>query len=330
MRRPGHFVLVLAGVMTGLAACAPVADPVDPPNEVVAERGPVSAVVRTTPGTGTVGTIFEVVIEAEAEAGISLGLPEIGATLGPFDVTELRVDPDIPTESGRRWRLTAWVQTFESGKLDIAELEVTITDEREAVPAQTVMVLGPLDVEVKSVLDAEGSTEALRDIREDVTLRAPIPPAWWIAGGAGVLLVVGLAVLLILWGRREKAPPPSIPAHVWALGELDLLEREDLIAKGDIEGFFVRLTDVARGYIERRFEVAAPDQTTEEFIRGVPRHRAFPPEHIATLAEFLRAADMVKFARLEPGQAESELALETAREFIVSTRVLSEASEVAA
>lgn len=325
MRRTALLLMCLA-----LGACAKKEQAAAPPNEVTAERGPITAVVRATPGTGRVGTLFAVVVEAEAEAGITLELPEIGETLGPFEVTELSIDPDVPTETGRRWRMTAFVQTFEAGTIDVPELEIAIVDAREDPPVESVMAIGPLDIEVSSVLDAEGNTEELRDIRGGVDLSAPIPLWWWFAGGGAVLLVLAGAVLLVLLGRRAIAPPPPVPAHVWALGQLDFLQRDDLVAKGDFDGFFVRLTGIVRGYIERRFGVAAPELTTEEFIRRVPRLDAFPTEHVPMLSEFLRAADMVKFARVVPGRAESEVALETARDFVVTTRILSEASGVAA
>ena len=61
-----------------------------------------------------------------------------------------------------------------------------------------------------------------------------------------------------------SAPVPRIAAHVVALKRLDGLEREDLIGRGEIAGFYVRVTEIVRLYIRDRFGVDAIDMTTSE------------------------------------------------------------------
>lgn len=54
-----------------------------------------------------------------------------------------------------------------------------------------------------------------------------------------------------------------------ALEELELLKKQMLIQKGFFEEFYVRLTQIVRTYIERKFNVKAPEQTTQEFLEEV-------------------------------------------------------------
>ena len=84
-----------------------------------------------------------------------------------------------------------------------------------------------------------------------------------------------------------------------ALYELDVLLKKGLPGRGLYKDFYVELTMVVRRYIERRYDVRAPNLTTEEFLRAAQANAAFSPEAIAELKTFLESADMVKFAGVE-------------------------------
>ncbi len=63
----------------------------------------------------------------------------------------------------------------------------------------------------------------------------------------------------------------------------------------------------------------APERTTEEFLRETRRSNALSEGHKLLLAEFLRSADMVKFARHVPGPDDAGAALQSARGFVEDT-----------
>ncbi len=79
------------------------------------------------------------------------------------------------------------------------------------------------------------------------------------------------------------------------------LERDDLIAAGQTQVFYFRLTDIVRQYVERRFDIAAPKLTTAEFLDQATRHESLDQPQQSLLRVFLSLADLVKFARFEPG-----------------------------
>jgi hypothetical protein len=88
-----------------------------------------------------------------------------------------------------------------------------------------------------------------------------------------------------------------------------------------------------------RFEIRAPELTTEEFLQVAVRPanagRAAPPEavrrsiarpeltmdHRALLSQFLERCDRVKFAGYRPDPTESLATLEAARAFVEDTRL---------
>ncbi len=52
---------------------------------------------------------------------------------------------------------------------------------------------------------------------------------------------------------------------------LGALAAEGLIERGQIQSFHYRISDIVRGYVERRFTVAAPEMTTEECLASSRR-----------------------------------------------------------
>jgi hypothetical protein len=103
---------------------------------------------------------------------------------------------------------------------------------------------------------------------------------------------------------------------VRALRELDDLAARQLPQKGLVLDFYVLLSDAVRRYVEGRFGIRAPEQTTKEFLQAARHHPAIREDHQRMLAAFLRAADMVKFAAQRPTPSECDRGLDAARGFV--------------
>ena len=106
---------------------------------------------------------------------------------------------------------------------------------------------------------------------------------WWWVSAAGATVAAGAFVWWLM--RRPTQQPVGAPVAPgeWARREFDLLESQRLPERGDVEGFFVRLSDVVRTYVERRYQIAAPDQTTQEFLSQAAHHPDLAGEHERTL-----------------------------------------------
>ena len=160
-------------------------------------------------------------------------------------------------------------------------------------------------------------TELASEIRGpvDIDTRA----WWWWAIAAGATVAAGAFVWWLM--RRPTQQPvvtPVAPGE-WARREFDLLESQRLPERGDVEGFFVRLSDVVRTYVERRYQIAAPDQTTQEFLSQAAHHPDLAGDNERTLGAFLRSADMVKFAAARPASDTCAHALTAMRGFVERT-----------
>lgn len=90
------------------------------------------------------------------------------------------------------------------------------------------------------------------------------------------------------------------------LSEWEKAKRDIELLKSDIEqkritplNGFIRLTDLVRGYLERRFGLPATRNTTQEFLDNLSStaEKLIPEPSKPFLKNFLTAADQVKFAK---------------------------------
>jgi hypothetical protein len=175
----------------------------------------------------------------------------------------------------------------------------------------------PIEVQVTSELGTE--------VPDLAKLDPMLPPRalessfqWvWVA----IILAAFVVAALWFWRHRTHRPqtmqvPIQTPEEI-AHAALAQLLAEDLPTRGLFKEFYLRLTGIVRQYIEGTTGLRAPEQTTEEFLRDMRSHDIFPAERSFRLAEFLEAADMVKYAGQQPDHAQIETSILRAREFVV-------------
>jgi hypothetical protein len=171
----------------------------------------------------------------------------------------------------------------------------------------------------------------LRDIAGPVDWPARFPG--WILG---LLVVIILATVIALLIYRllnkprtilQQAPP--VPADVIARRALKALQRKGLIEQEQAEPFYVELSDIVRQYLENRFELRAPEQTTEEFIRDVSHAKTLTHEQQRRVCDFLEQSDLVKFARHQPDQTTMQQAFDSADRLVEETKPRPADEEVA-
>lgn len=172
------------------------------------------------------------------------------------------------------------------------------------------------------------TTQEIRDIKGP----AEIPFDWkealpYILVGFAAILSVVLSVWFI---RRQiakrkaaRAGEPQeliiTPPHEIAQKALRELKEKQLWQRGKTKEYYTELTDILRIYIRERFEVDAPEMVSEEIILRL-KFKPIAAAQRDVLASLLQLADMVKFAKLNPGSFENEESLNTALSFVENTR----------
>ena len=138
------------------------------------------------------------------------------------------------------------------------------------------------------------------------------------------LLVGALAALLVSrWLRRpKKLPPPPPPRPPWdvALEALHDIRHAGLTREGRFAEVFDRVSDVLRRYLGDRYGYDGLESTTREALVAL-RQTTPEIEDLAGIETFMRDADLVKFARLTPSEAEC-LDLMARAENIVTRTIL--------
>lgn len=112
----------------------------------------------------------------------------------------------------------------------------------------------------------------------------------------------------------------SLPPHVAAFKALDTLKQERPWLYGRNKEYYTRLSDILRLYIERRFQVNAPEMTTSEILDLFRRDKLTQSVY-QNLKQILQLSDLVKFAKLGPQESEHELSLMNAYLFVNQTKI---------
>ena len=130
-----------------------------------------------------------------------------------------------------------------------------------------------------------------------------MPDPWtWVFWTAGVLLALGLLVailLLLLKRQKQRTFVPPLPPHARARIKLEAA----LLLIHEPRAFAIAVSDAVRVYLEERFQLRAPERTTEEFLRDLQKTSALTAPQKESLGAFLDQCDLMKFARFEPTEA---------------------------
>jgi len=178
----------------------------------------------------------------------------------------------------------------------------------------------PIDIEVTSLLGEERAQLKIADI-EGVVEMPREKSLWWV----WALVLGGTAAAGGLWfyfGKRRVRKLVRIfrPAHELAYARLRALVKENLVEAGKVKEFYERISDILRHYIEHRFDLRAPQRTTEEFLAELGNTDLLPAPDKQLLAEFLEHCDLVKFAKHSPTAEQIQQTFDLTRDFIEKTK----------
>jgi hypothetical protein len=148
-------------------------------------------------------------------------------------------------------------------------------------------------------LAADNGAELLRQLR-DISGIETLPPLAesprWDRWALLTLAVTGALVLSIRVRRLLVRPEPAPTPEQWAARELARIEALNLPAQGEANRYHTDLADVVRRYLEMRHGLAAPRQTTTEFLAAARLAPQLTDEQRDRLREFLGRCDLAKFA----------------------------------
>jgi Domain of unknown function (DUF4381) len=169
---------------------------------------------------------------------------------------------------------------------------------------------------------ASGPEEDIRDIRGPKY----VLPAWVLPAVAAGVVILALGLYRVWRWRRNRRARILLPYEM-ALERLE--DIRTLMQPAGAREFSIAVSDIVRGYIEQRFDVAVTRRTTEEFLRDLLQTtHASLARHQSLLGDFLYQCDFVKFAGMSLTLQDMEALRQSARAFVLATAKPEEASTV--
>ncbi len=338
LRRAGRAIAVIAAGLAGLTgALARAENPSGAPA--------ITASIDTT--VAPVGAPLDMTVEVAPAEGWLVDPPTKELTLEPFRVRSVE---RLERVEGSAWRLR--LVPLSPGDAEIPAVELTAHGPRGA---QETIATAPIPVSIVSNLSPPGTPAegeaAPGDTPDGVPGGGPANPGappgaperaeykpaleaprdWrplvLALAGFVVAAAIGAWVLRKLRARRRAVPEettpsaprkPLRPAWETAIEELDRIAAAAYLEQGEIDRQYVEVTEVVRRYLENRYGVPALESTTDE-LRARLRGSAVPPPAQTRVLALLREADLVKFAKGRPENAEMQTVESTARAIIVDT-----------
>ena len=287
-------------------------------------RGPVTLELDLDKQELTIAEQLNLSLTVIFDEAWDIMLPEIEEKLDQFGIVSYQTEPpELTADNRSRIRRSYVLEPFLSGEYTIPAMTVRFKEKDHPDDPVHEIETEPVKVTVNSLLPENFEEMALHDIKPPVALPKSHALWFWIAGSAGFLLIAGIAGFFIFRHFKKRAGitvDSHIPPHEQAFAELRALVDENLVDQGKIKEFYQRISDILRKYIENRFHLKAPEQTTEEFLGSIQSDNAFNPAEKSLLKDFLIHCDLVKFARFQPETGDIQQTFDSCKAFITGTR----------
>ena len=320
LRAMGPFFLAL--VITAALVDTAAAQTVPPPG--------VRASFTADRSEFTVGDLVTLSLVVAHPADLVVVVPRVGREWGPFEVQAQTSVQTVSDNDGVRTVAKQFrVTSFAPGALETPALPVYIRARGGSV-AQ--IYPNPVRMTVNSVLS--GPDEQLKDLRSPVGLSTPFWEQPVVLALAALVVLAAAAAGYYLYRRSHRldisAQTVVDTRSPWevAIQELDRIDRIDLAGSGDLRGHYTLVSGVVRVYLGTTYlgdagRMEATEMSTEEIGAAISQS-SLDYGNARLVIEFLREADLVKFANYAPAVSRAYEASGQVRNLVEATRLTSE------
>ncbi len=267
------------------------------------EVGPVKATVTLSPSEPTIGDEVELEIKVEAAKDVEVLMPEFGEALERYSILDFVPRQIIDSNGNIALSQKYTLQPHLSGEQAIPPILIEFIDNRPGSRPSPddfdayELLTERLDFNVKSVV-VDSAANELKPPLGELELHSSVAAQFrWLIIAATLGLFLAIAVGLV-WASRLRTRILKRNAYELARQKIDRLvtDRRSASPQLTMEQFYVGISAVIRQYLENRFDLRAPELTTDEFLQLASAQSELSKEHQQLLAEFLNQADLVKFS----------------------------------
>ncbi len=246
------------------------------------------------------GSVISYAIQVEENKDKIVVFPE-GDSFSPLEVIKSSVI-DTLDEGGRYRLLKQYALTqFDTGHYTIPKQKVIIGNKTFYTDSLKVEVRDIVVDTSKQKLYPIKGLQAVEDLSETNWWRI----AFWVLG---ILALIGL-VAFLYWkfGGKKKLKEEDLPAYDQAVLALNRIEVNSLIEAKEYKQLYSKLTDIAKGYLDKEVAENALESTTDEVLETLQQLMKKGKLSIkqSTLEGFkntLKTADFAKFAAINPSE----------------------------
>ncbi|UCC43217.1 MAG: hypothetical protein JSU65_08700, partial [Candidatus Zixiibacteriota bacterium] len=245
-----------------------------------------------------IGDLITYTIAITYDSSYQLVPPPLGAHLGAFDVKDYEPDIEEILPDGRRKTQTVFkLTTFTTGDYTIPAMPLIFT-----LPDSTrhLVLAEPVPIKILSLLSDTGDSLDIRPLKAQHEFEGMINP-YYLWGGMALAIIVTLIIIWFVRRRRKKTGELIDLRDPWeiAFEKLAVLKQRNLPDSESYKLYYFELTEIAREYLGKMYEVDVLEMTTGEFLESF-EEITMPDGHYDKTIRFLMHADLVKFARHVP------------------------------
>jgi len=286
------------------------------------ERGPLKVVLRLDNSTPSIADKITLQMEIISEENYEITPPAFGEKLEQFGIVDFRSTPAELVDDERLRQVRSYIlEPFLSGDYVIPAMTFQFRKRDGSEDKDHKLETEELKVKVSSLLPKDAENLEIHEIEPPVELPKPKRNFFWpIVTTLSALVIAGAGFFFFKRRTLKEAIAVRIPAHELAFESLEKLVAENLPNQGDLKKFYQKISDILRHYIENRFGLHAPEQTTEEFLSELRTGSQLDPKHQTLLSDFLTHCDLVKFAEYQPNQDDIQKTFDSCKNFIMETQ----------
>ena len=269
-----------------------------------------------------IGDQCDLRLQATADKQEQVQFPVYGEELidGIEIVDRTMIDTTYLKDGKKQLTQYLTITSFKDSLFSIDPIVFTSGEDSFYTDALSLNVIQPFEIDT--------TQNAITDIKP--VYRAPI---WWwgiLRWVLLALLIIGLGIggwFLYKWVMKRKAmekgeyvePEVKRPAEEVAIEKLDKIKEEKIWQQGRQKDYHTELTDAVREYIAGRYGISSQEQTSSEILTDMRPVLKTRKDLYDMLAQMLKLADLVKFAKWNPLPDENEQSLRSAYEFVKET-----------
>jgi len=263
------------------------------------------------------GEATEITVKVQTPWYRKVELPiELSSSENASLTSDIKISKSEFNFSGYVWEVKTQIMLFKEGSTKDLNLLISLSPDHEKKQQTLNVNLPEFSVSLSGF--SETNDVALKEKMKAADLLKPEATSeeksstWiWVAVGAILTALVGLILFFNKKGTSRILSP-------WEIARISLAELKKELSLND-EAFFVRLSDILRQYIERRFALPATEKTSEEFIQQLRTDSILSEKQRIALERFLGTADLVKFARMNSDEKQKSDCLNMADSFVNET-----------